>query len=212
MRNIVLKIAGIAALIALISFMVSYVSELREEVKMAEQNRIASVEMYNTESSKVYALRLHIDDLDRIKNKQIHEMDSIRKELRVKDKQLQSLYGCKSHADIKDTIRIPLYIYPSKDSNDSIGALDGYKDTCIGDVRWYNICVDRVDSNLIALSAHFESDLTLVALEKKEPINKPRKTWLGRLFQKKVKTMSITTIEQNPYVTNDSTIFVVPIK
>ena len=79
MRNIVLKIAGIAALIALISFMVSYVSGLREEVKMAEQNRIASVEMYNTESNKVYALRLHIDDLDRIKNKQIQEMDSIRK-------------------------------------------------------------------------------------------------------------------------------------
>ena len=101
-----------------------------------------------------------------------------------------------------------------KDSVDSAG---GYcVDTCIGDMKWYSICIEGVDSNLVALSAHFESDLTLVAVEKKEVIDKPRKTAFGRflqkLFSKKVKTMSIMTIEQNPYVKNDSTTFVIPIK
>lgn len=213
MRSLGFKVAGVGAVIAALIALVVYVRELREDVQIAEQNRIASVEMYNNEKNKTYALNLKIEDLDRIKNKQIHEMDSIRRALNVKDKQLKALYGQKSSADIRDTIELPIHV-PVIDgtTGNVIPMEDCYTDTCIGDMRWYNVCIDRIDSNLIVLSAHFESDLTLITVEKKEIVNKPRKTWLGRLFQRKVKTMSITAVEQNPYVRNDSTILVVPIK
>lgn len=213
MRSLGFKVAGVGAVIAALIALLAYVRELREDVQIAEQNRIASVEMYNNEKNKTYALNLKIEDLDRIKNKQIQEMDSIRKALNVKDKQLKALYGQKSSADIRDTIELPIYV-PVIDSTTGnvIPMEDCYTDTCVGDMRWYNVCIDRIDSNLIVLSAHFESDLTLITVEKKEIVNKPRKTWLGRLFQRKVKTMSITAVEQNPYVRNDSTILVVPIK
>lgn len=213
MRSLGFKLAGVGAVIAALIALIAYVHELREDVQIAEQNRIASVEMYNNEKNKTYALNLKIEDLDRIKNKQIQEMDSIRRALNVKDKQLKALYGQKSSADIRDTIELPIYV-PVIDSTTGnvIPMEDCYTDTCVGDMRWYNVCIDRIDSNLIVLSAHFESDLTLITVEKKEIVNKPRKTWLGRLFQRKVKTMSITAVEQNPYVRNDSTILVVPIK
>lgn len=213
MRSLGFKVAGVGAVIAALIVLVVYVHKLREDVQIAEQNRIASVEMYNNEKNKTYALNLKIEDLDRIKNKQIQEMDSIRRALNVKDKQLKALYGQKSSADIRDTIELPIHV-PVIDSTagNVIPMEDCYTDTCIGDMRWYNVCIDRIDSNLIVLSAHFESDLTLITVEKKEIVNKPRKTWLGRLFQRKVKTMSITAVEQNPYVRNDSTILVVPIK
>lgn len=213
MRSLGFKVAGVGAVIAALIALMVYVRELREDIQIAEQNRIASVEMYNNEKNKTYALNLKIEDLDRIKNKQIQEMDSIRRALNVKDKQLKALYGQKSSADIRDTIELPIHV-PVIDSTTGnvIPMEDCYTDTCIGDMRWYNVCIDRIDSNLIVLSAHFESDLTLVTVEKKEIVNKPRKTWLGRLFQRKVKTMSITAVEQNPYVRNDSTILVVPIK
>lgn len=213
MRSLGFKVAGVGAVIAALIALMVYVRELREDVQIAEQNRIASVEMYNNEKNKTYALNLKIEDLDRIKNKQIQEMDSIRRALNVKDKQLKALYGQKSSADIRDTIELPIHV-PVIDSTTGnvIPMEDCYTDTCIGDMRWYNVCIDRIDSNLIVLSAHFESDLTLITVEKKEIVNKPRKTWLGRLFQRKVKTMSITAVEQNPYVRNDSTILVVPIK
>jgi hypothetical protein len=213
MKSLVWKVSGIAVIIALICLLISYVNGLRNEVKIAEQNRLAAIELYNDEQNTTYALRVQVDDLDRIRNAQIREMDSIRHELKVKDKHLKALYGSKSSADIHDTIEIPIPVY-LKDSIDSIG--DYCVDTCIGDMRWYNICIERVDSNLVALSAHFESDLTLIAVEKKEVVDKPRKTAFGRflqkLFSKKVKTMSITAIEQNPYVKNDSTMFVIPVK
>lgn len=213
MRSLGFKVAGVGAVIAALIALMVYVHKLREDVQIAEQNRIASVEMYNNEKNKTYALNLKIEDLDRIKNKQIQEMDSIRRALNVKDKQLKALYGQKSSADIRDTIELPIHV-PVIDSTTGnvIPMEDCYTDTCIGDMRWYNVCIDRIDSNLIVLSAHFESDLTLITVEKKEIVNKPRKTWLGRLFQRKVKTMSITAVEQNPYVRNDSTILVVPIK
>lgn len=213
MRSLGFKVAGVGAVIAVLIALMAYVHELRKDVQIAEQNRIASVELYNNEKNKTYALNLKIEDLDRIKNKQIQEMDSIRRALNVKDKQLKALYGQKSSADIRDTIELPIYV-PVIDSTTGnvIPMEDCYTDTCIGDMRWYNVCIDRIDSNLIVLSAHFESDLTLITVEKKEIVNKPRKTWLGRLFQRKVKTMSITAVEQNPYVKNDSTILVVPIK
>lgn len=213
MRSLSFKLAGVGVVIAALIALIVYVHELREDVQIAEQNRIASVEMYNNEKNKTYALNLKIEDLDRIKNKQIQEMDSIRRALNVKDKQLKALYGQKSSADIRDTIELPIYV-PVIDSTTGnvIPMEDCYTDTCVGDMRWYNVCIDRIDSNLIVLSAHFESDLTLITVEKKEIVNKPRKTWLGRLFQRKVKTMSITAVEQNPYVRNDSTILVVPIK
>lgn len=213
MKSLFWKVSGIAVIIALICSLVSYVNDLRNEVKIAEQNRVAAIELYNDEQNTTYALRVQVDDLDRIKNAQIREMDSIRHELNVKDKHLKALYGSKSSADIRDTIEIPIPMY-LKDSADSAG---GYcVDTCIGDMKWYSICIEGVDSNLVALSAHFESDLTLIAVEKKEVVDKPRKTAFGRFFQKlfskKVKTMSIMAIEQNPYVKNDSTTFVIPIK
>lgn len=213
MRSLGFKVAGVGAVIAALIALMVYVHKLREDVQIAEQNRIASVEMYNNEKNKTYALNLKIEDLDRIKNKQIQEMDSIRRALNIKDKQLKALYGQKSSADIRDTIELPIHV-PVIDSTTGnvIPMEDCYTDTCIGDMRWYNVCIDRIDSNLIVLSAHFESDLTLITVEKKEIVNKPRKTWLGRLFQRKVKTMSITAVEQNPYVRNDSTILVVPIK
>lgn len=213
MKSLFWKVSGIAVIITLICSLVSYVNNLRNEVKIAEQNRVAAIELYNDEQSTTYALRVQVDDLDRIKNAQIREMDSIRHELNVKDKHLKALYGSKSSADIRDTIEIPIPMY----LKDSVGSTRGYcVDTCIGDMKWYSICIEGVDSNLVALSAHFESDLTLIAVEKKEVIDKPRKTAFGRflqkLFSKKVKTMSIMTIEQNPYVKNDSTTFVIPIK
>ena len=172
MRSLGFKVAGVGAVIAALIALMVYVHKLREDVQIAEQNRIASVEMYNNEKNKTYALNLKIEDLDRIKNKQIQEMDSIRRALNIKDKQLKALYGQKSSADIRDTVELPIYV-PVIDSTTGnvIPMEDCYTDTCIGDMRWYNVCIDRIDSNLIVLSAHFESDLTLITVEKKEIVN-----------------------------------------
>lgn len=205
MKALIFKISVVIIIIAFIAGLFLYINKLKNEVDIAEKNRIATVELYDSEKDKVFALNLKIEDLDRIKNEQIQQMDSIRKCLKIKDKQLKALYNSKSSADIIDTIRIPIY------ERDSI--FDNcYLDTCIGDPRWYDVCVNQIDSGLVILSTHFSSDLTLIASEKKEIIGKPRKTWIGRLFQKKTKALSVTTVEQNPYVKNDSTVFVIPIK
>lgn len=205
-----IKILVIIAIIAAVIAGINYVQRLQQEVKIAEQNRLATVELYESEKNTTYALNVKLEDLNRYKNAQIQEMDSIRNVLKIKDKQLKAMYGQKSSADMRDTIRIPVFI-PSEDS--TVYTLDSIRvDTCVGDPKWYNVCISRVDSTSVAVSAHFESDLTIITAEKKVPVNKPRKTWLGRLFQKKTKTMTITAIEQNPFVTKDSTIYVIPIK
>lgn len=217
MKTLGIKAGAVVLLMAALLVVYTYIDMLEGEASIAEQNRIAAVELYDGEKDRVFALNLKVEDLNRIKNAQIKEMDSIRRVLSVKDKQLRALYGSKSTADIHDTIvihiRVPIYDDTSYINSNNTNATRGSViDTCIGDMKWYSICIDNIDSNLVVLTAHFESDLTLTAVEKKEPVSKPGKTWLGRLFQRKVKTLSIIAVEQNPYVKNNSTTFVVTVK
>lgn len=216
MRKALIKIGGIVVIIVMFILLIAYIKKLHDKIEINEQNRIATVKMYNNEKNKAYALRIQIEDMSRINNEQIQELDSIRKALKIKDKHIKALYNKKSYAEIHDTI-ILNNIY--KDSVDNIYDYEWpCIDTCVGDKRWYDICIDITHgtsndiNNMMLLSTHFKSDLSIITTEKREIIGEPRKTWFGRLFQRKVKTLSILAIEKNPYVHNDSTIFIVPIK
>lgn len=220
MKKVLIKLGSIVAIIVMFILLAAYIKKLHNKLEINEQNRIATVKLYNNEKNKTYALRMQIEDIDRINNNQIRELDSIRKALKIKDKHIKALYNKKSYAEIHDTIILNT-IY-----KDSIDDIYDYEwpciDTCVGDKQWYDICInitsDASDSNksiihdMMLVSTHFKSDLSIITTEKREIIGVPRKTWIGRLFQRKTKSISILAIEQNPYVHNDSTIFIVPIK
>ena len=128
----------------------------------------------------------------------IRELDSVRKELGIKDKQLKQMHKIKEYVFISDTVKVHDTIF--KDS-------DFVYDTCLGD-RWYSNCLHLAFPDTILSSIEVELNHDCIVYSRKEPINPPCKTWIGRLFQKKHTVCDVIINEHNPYVTKKQSKFI----
>jgi hypothetical protein len=125
-------------------------------------------------------------------------MNSVRKELGIKDKELQQMQYLLSKASKKDTIifRDTLFVDSTLDI-----------DTIIGD-SWYNIELGLKYPNTITTTPTFTSEKYIIVNIKKETVNPPKKCWLARLFQKKHRVVEVDVVEKNPYIENKQQRFI----
>lgn len=108
-------------------------------------------------------------------------MNDVRKELKIKDKDLKQMQYLLSEATKKDTIvfRDTLFREPTLDI-----------DTIIGD-KWYSIRLGLKYPNLITTNPTFISEKYIIVNKKKETINPPKKFFLFRWFQRKHWVMEV---------------------
>jgi hypothetical protein len=130
------------------------------------------------------------------------KINKVKEELAIKDENLKQLQYMLSVASKKDTIyfKDTLFIDPTLN-----------KDTIIGN-EWYNIEVGLKYPNEITTNPTFTSEKYVVISYKKETIKPPKKCWLGRLFQKKHKVVTVDVIEKNPYIENKQQRFIEIVK
>lgn len=76
-------------------------------------------------------------------------------------------------------------------------------DTVIGD-EWYEVSIGMEYPGTIVVSPKFKSQTVLTSHVKRVPVDAPKKTWIGRLFQKKQKVVETEVVERNPYIENVS--------
>lgn len=76
-------------------------------------------------------------------------------------------------------------------------------DTVIGD-EWYEVSIGMEYPGTIVVSPKFKSQTVLTSHVKRVPVDAPKKTWIGRLFQKKQKVVETDVVEKNPYIENVS--------
>lgn len=135
-----------------------------------------------------------------IQNRTISELnrsnDSINKkliekvsELKLKESRIKELEYIKQKASRIDSIFIKDTIFVDK------FALD----TTILD-EWYKLQMTMRHPNLVVVNPEFNSELNIIKHVEKEYLNKPKKFWLCRLFQKKILVEKVEVIENNPYV------------
>lgn len=74
-------------------------------------------------------------------------------------------------------------------------------DTVIGD-EWYEVSIGMEYPGTIVVSPKFKSQTVLTSHVKRVPVDAPKKTWIGRLFQKKQKVVETEVVEMNPYIEN----------
>lgn len=121
--------------------------------------------------------------------------------LKIKDKNIQQLQYQLSNIAKVDTIQITDTIF---NTNVNI-------DTIIKD-EWYALKLKLKYPNEVVVAPTFISEKVVVMFLKKETIDPPRKTWFGRLFQKKHKVMQVEIVESSPYIQNKQNRFVEIIK
>ena len=193
---------GIIALICMlaISTYCLYQSnqELQEELYTSISNEKAFMSENSLLKNENLAFKFTIEQLNYYNDSILEKMNSVRKELGVKDKELKQIQYLLSKASKKDTIvfRDTLFREPTLDI-----------DTIVGD-DWYNIELGLKYPSTISITPTFISEKYTIVNIKKETINPPKKCWLARLFQKKHKVVEVDVVEKNPYIENKQQRFI----
>ena len=189
MRKYIIGI--LIALLAVVTGLSTYQYYKEHNLRIDYEYAINNIKAQNrTLNQDCIALQLRIDEFQYFTDSTIHELDSMRRELKIKDDKIKQLSRTKQKVFIHDTLTL----------FDTIFQNDVCVDTCIGD-EWYETCLSLNYPNNIEIcnSVNLKTDCFLYIT--RETVRPPCKTWIGRLFQKKHNVYNVKLIEHNPYAT-----------
>lgn len=197
---------GIAALICILSISTYYLYQNNQELQDKLNTTISNEKAFMSENTFLknenLAFKFTIEQLNYYNDSILEKMNSVRKELRVKNDELKQMQYLLSKASRKDTIIF-------RDTLFRVSTLD--IDTIIGD-SWYNIKLGLKYPSTISITPTFISEKYIIVNTKKETINPPKKCWLARLLQKKHKIVEVNIVEKSPYIENKYQRFIEIIK
>lgn len=202
-KNIIRIFIGVLFL-AVVSDLLSTnrkLNELQSKYEISTNNE--KLLLSNNDSLKINnsKLQLTVEQLEYSNNTTLDKLNKVRKELDIKDKELQELQYQLSISNKTDTI-----VY-----RDTIFK-EGIKlDTLIKD-DWYSLNLNLEYPSTIIVNPEFKSEKYVVTSLKKEIIGTPKKCWLGRVFQKKHNVVRVEVVEKSPYIETKEQIFINIIK
>ena len=164
--------------------------DLKEEISVSMSNQKAFIAENSSLKEENRVFKFTVEQLNYYNDSILQKMNEVRKELKIKNKDLKQMQYLLSEATKKDTIvfRDTLFREPTLDI-----------DTLVGD-KWYNIELELKYPNLITIHPTFISEKYIIVNKKKETINPPKKFFLFRWFQRKHWVMEVNIKEKNPYI------------
>lgn len=193
MQSKIYKIIAMLVILLLASFYVISINNQNKKLKAEINNRIETIKSYENENSKMSDLiitqKRTIGELSASNDSINKELVRKIKELKIKDNKIKELQFLSQEATKIDSIYV----------RDSIFIHDFSLDTTISD-KWYRLNMTLMYPNLIVINPTFNSELNIIKHQSKEYVDKPRKCWIGRLFQKKILVEKVDIIENNPYI------------
>lgn len=176
--------------------------KLKEDLLLSKNNEKALILDNNSLSSRNIAYQLTVDQLQYFNDSIINKLDSVRRELKIKDDNIKQMQYILSETSKKDTIIFTDTIF----INDAVNI-----DTIIGDA-WYTLNLGLYYPNKITVNPTFTSEKYIITSYKKETINPPKKCKFLRMFQKKHKVIEVEVVENSPYINNKKQKFIEIIK
>lgn len=164
-------------------------NNFHKQYDIAMQNNKAYESQLDSTQEQNKVFQFTIEQLEVINDKSFKELDSLRKQLGIKDKKIQQMSKVKEKIYITDSITVHDTIF--KEANFVL-------DTCLGD-KWYQSCLHMAYPNEISQQIDINTDLNCFIHTTRETINPPCKTWIGRLFQRKHTVINVNVVENNPY-------------
>lgn len=172
--------------------------DLKDEISVSMSNQKAFIAENSSLKEENRVFKFTVEQLNYYNDSILQKMNDVRKELKIKNKDLQQMQYLLSEATKKDTIvfRDTLFREPTLDI-----------DTLVGD-KWYQMKLGLKYPSTITTDPKFVSEKYIITSLKKETINPPKKCWLLRLFQKKHKIIEVNVVERNPYIENKQQRFI----
>ena len=164
--------------------------KLRGEIDIYNQNIETLLYTRDTLEISNRALLINTDLLNYSNDSLIRELNKIRKDIKIKEKEIESLHKINLIGNKKDSLIVKDTIFRDKLIN---------IDTTIRD-KWGAVNIKLEYPSTIKVDITMMSDLSIFTYNRKEPIKKPKKTKLGRFFQKKRKVLEVEVVENNPNI------------
>lgn len=196
-----LVISLILLLLIYSAFCTKFYIDSRKEVDIFASNQKAYIQENNGLKDQNQVFQFTIQQLSYYNDSLLVEMNKVREELKIKDREVKSLSYLLSTASKVDSIFVRDTIFKN---NVSI-------DTLIGD-NWYQLRLGLKYPNRIIVNPSFVSEKYIITHYNKETINPPKKFFLWRLFQRKHKVVEVNILEKNPYIENNKSRFIEIIK
>ena len=172
--------------------------DLKDEISVSMSNQKAFIAENSSLKEENRVFKFTVEQLNYYNDSILQKMNNIRKELKIKDKNLKQLQYLLSVSTKKDTVLFTDTIFRDKSL-----ALD----TIIGD-KWYNIRLGLKYPFYIYTEPTFTSEKYIIENKKKETVNPPKKFFLFRWFQRKHWVMEVHIKEKNPYIKETNNKFV----
>ena len=172
--------------------------KLKGEISISMSNQKAFIAENSSLKEENRVFKFTIEQLNHYNDSILQRMNEVRKELKIKDRDLKQMQYLLSEAQKKDTIvfRDTLFREPTLKV-----------DTLLGD-RWYQIKLGLRYPSTIITEPKFVSEKYVIVDYKKETINPPKKCAIARWFQKKHKVVEVEVVEKNPYIENKQQRFI----
>ena len=206
MKNIKLWIAAtILAIVAVLGVVVNQqqtkIRQLNESLLVATANNKAYEAERDSLLNNSIQFQFTIDQMNHSQDSLIQRINKIKKQLNVKDKQIEELQYFVSENNKRDSIVI----------RDTIFQKGVALDTLIGD-DWSSLAIRAEYPNLLNVDYSFKNESLVILHNSRVTVDPPKKCWLGRLFQKKQNIVEVDVVQENPYCTNKEQKFIKVIK
>lgn len=165
------------------------INNLENDLSVSVINNKALLNNNNLLKDKTRTLLLTVEHLNSVTDSVITKMNNVRKELKIKDKEIKELQYQLSTVSKTDTVYF----------RDTIFKKGVLIDTVLSD-KWYKLKLSLEHPSKITVSPTFKSERYVNLYLKKETINPPKKCWIARLFQKKHNIIEAIIEEKNPYI------------
>ena len=203
-----LLIALVIALSVLLCVSI-YIDRCRiSQNKANEANLKAYIALNDTLKTTNRMFEFKASQLNYLNDSLVSQMNTIRKNIGVKDKNLKGLGYIKSTVRIHDTVLVNRI----RDGDKTLSI-----DTVINK-KWYQIEIDYKGSrcneckDTLIVSPKISSEKYVVISTSKEYVDAPKKWLLQRIFQKKEEVVDVKVVETNPYIYSDHERFIKVIK
>lgn len=176
--------------------------KLKEEISISMSNQKAFIAENSSLKEENRVFKFTVEQLNYYNDSILQKMNEVRKELKIKDRDLKQMQYLLSEAQKNDTIifRDTLFREPALKI-----------DTLLGD-KWYQMKLGLRYPSTIITEPKFISEKYIIADYKKETINPPKKCAIVRWFQKKHKVIEVEVVEKNPYIENKQQKFIEIVK
>lgn len=198
---IAILIAAIIGFGITIKVQFSYIKQLNSELLVATNNNKAYEAEKDSLNKKTLQFQYTIDQLNYSNDSLVQKINAVRKQLKLKDKEITELQYFASQTTKRDSIVV----------HDSIFVKGVALDTLIEDY-WSHLAVHAEYPNILDIESSFRNETTVVLHTSRVTVDPPKKCKLLRWFQKKQDVVEVDVVQENPYCIDKEKKFIKIIK